>query len=100
MNVCLSGLQFLNHLLFRKKKDGRYSHPFFRDLNLNSYFFLVFAGALAAGFFAVPQDVPLDLHAITNLLHKRYFHSSTACQYCQQMKCLHPALADIYATGI
>jgi hypothetical protein len=38
---------------------------------LGSYFFLVFVVAFAAGFFAVPQEAPLDLHAIMNLLYKR-----------------------------
>jgi len=54
-----------------KKKDGLYSRPLLQNLNLRSYFFLVFAGAFAVGFFAVPQGAPLPLHAITDLLHKR-----------------------------
>jgi hypothetical protein len=35
------------------------------------YFFAVFLVAFVAVFFVVPHAAPLDLHAITNLLHKK-----------------------------
>lgn len=69
-----------------QKKDGLWNHPFLHNLNVISYFFLVFVVAFVAVFFVVPHEAPLDLHAITNLLHKRYFQNSTVLRCCQQMK--------------
>ena len=44
-------IAILNHVIFRKKKDGLYNHPFFLEFKLELLFFLGLRSRLCSGLF-------------------------------------------------